>query len=67
MIKCPTHHIYLTEAMNKMSEVSCLIEQAFYRDSSYKPLLDVAHRTYKRLYIRWEKNCKRGKKEGWFK
>ena len=65
-MSCPLHHRYLTDATNKLGEVCCLIEQASYDDKSYEPLLEATRRLHKKLTTRWGKNCKIGKKEGWF-
>lgn len=64
---CPMHHIRITNALNKISEVCVEIQDAVSYDSSYRPLLDAARRLSKRVSARWIKNCTIGKKKGWFK
>lgn len=67
MGNCPKHHIRVTDAANKISEACFELSQAMYYDSSYKPLYEAACRLSKRVRVRWEKNVKIGRKEGWFK
>ena len=67
MGNCPMHHTRLTSAANLVSNACAELAEASYDDSSYTPLLEAARRLHKKLFARWEKNCKVGKKEGWFK
>ena len=63
----PRYHKFITEAANHVSAACCEIEQAYFddKDPECKKLHDALSKLNKRLFNKWAKSCKRGKKEGW--
>lgn len=68
----PRSHIFLTAAVNALNQACHEMEQAAFADTDrpdpdIKKLRVAVCRTRERVYAKWNKNIKRGCREGWWK